>query len=248
MVNNTEIQQLFDDAVNRGLAPGFQYAIFNQTQLLVNGTSGLAKIASETDPHGVPMQPETILWVASAGKILVSLATLIVLERGLAHNGMTLDDLDNHEKLVEILPEFRHGSGSLVTKTVTGFEEQLDPNGKKVPILHDTKGKITLRDLMTHTSGFPYFVGTLPIPYRHSDVDAIFPQWNDELMLEFVCRRRPTFEMVFRYSDSPRELTSMFRAMEASQSEEIPCSLVLSLTSRCFRSVFSVIWAETCTN
>jgi CubicO group peptidase (beta-lactamase class C family) len=175
MVNNTEIQQLFDDAVNRGLAPGFQYAVFSQKQVLAAGTSGLAKMASETDPYGVPMQPETILWIASAGKILVSLVTLIVLERGLAHNGMTLDDLDNHEKLVQILPEFRQGSGSLVTKIVTGFKQELGPDGKKVPILHDSNGKITLRDLMTHTSGFPYFVSSLPIPCHHSDVDPTAP-------------------------------------------------------------------------
>lgn len=102
------------------------------------------------------MTLENTHWIASAGKPTVSLLALIILERGLVPNGMNLNDLDNHEKLIEILPEFRHGSGSLVTKIIEGFEPHLNAEGKKVPILRDVKKKVTLRMLLTHTAGLSY--------------------------------------------------------------------------------------------
>ncbi|KAF9519460.1 hypothetical protein BS47DRAFT_1336893 [Hydnum rufescens UP504] len=92
---------------------------------------------------------------------------LHILEKGLCPNGMTLADLDNHEKLVQVLPEFKHGSTSLVSKIIVGFKKELGADGKKVPILRDYEGKVTLRMLLTHTSGLAYYYeptdGTPPL-------------------------------------------------------------------------------------
>ena len=151
------IQDLFDSAVARDIAPGFQFTVFDKNHLLVNGVSGHAKVSGESS-EPVPMRANHCHWIASASKIVVSIVALKILERGLGKNGMTLDDLDNHDKLVEILPEFKRGSGHLVTKIIEGFEPTLGADGRKIPVLHDVKRGITLRMLMTHTAGLTYDV------------------------------------------------------------------------------------------
>jgi methyl acetate hydrolase len=149
-------QSFIDDAVANGVAHGFQCVVFDRDSLLFNGVSGLASGPSEHAPKGKPFKPETLVWTASCTKLAVSLIVLHILERGLAKSGFSLKDLDNHEALVEVLPEFKHGSGSLVTKIIEGFEDELGSDGKKVMKLRDAKGKVTLRMLLTHTAGLAY--------------------------------------------------------------------------------------------
>lgn len=151
------IQDLFDSAVGHGAAPGFQFTVFDKDQILVNGVSGHAAISSESS-ESIHMRADHVHCIASAGKIATSVVALIILERGLAENGMTLNELDSHDKLVEILPEFKHGSGHPVTKIIEGFEPGLDAAGRKIPVLRDVRGKVTLRMLMTHTAGLSYVV------------------------------------------------------------------------------------------
>ncbi|KAF9506383.1 hypothetical protein BS47DRAFT_434660 [Hydnum rufescens UP504] len=146
------VQTFFDDAVAQGLAPGFQFAVFDKDSLIASGVSGVVDAVS-----GIPFQNDHILWLASCSKISISIMVLHILEKGLCSNGMTLADLDDHEKLVQLLPEFKHGSNSLVSKIIVGYEKELAPDGKRVPILHDYKGKVTLRMLLTHTSGLAYY-------------------------------------------------------------------------------------------
>lgn len=157
-LETAKIEQLFRKAVQDDVAPGFQYAVFNKDKLLLSDAVGLDKIPSEADPTGVPLLPQTPLFFVSCGKIMHSIATLIVLERGLAHNGMTLDDLDNHDKLVEILPEFGQNSKSMAGKIIVGFEPHLGSDGMKIPILRDPKNKVTLRHIFTHTLSHPWHV------------------------------------------------------------------------------------------
>lgn len=153
-----QIHNLFAVAIAKKFLPGVQVVVFNKDTFLVNEALGFSTLPSDDHPEGVLMTPGNTHWIASAGKLTVSLLALIILERGLVPNGMTLNDLDHHEKLIEILPEFKHGSGSLVTKIIEGFEPHLDPEGKKVPILRDAKNKVTLRMLLTHTAGLSYAV------------------------------------------------------------------------------------------
>jgi CubicO group peptidase (beta-lactamase class C family) len=153
-----KFQDLFDRAVANDVFPGAQFVVFDEENILINGVSGHAMLPSENDPHGSLMQKDTPHCIASCTKISVSLLCLMMLERGLGNSGMRLDDLDDYEKLIKVLPEFKLGSGNWVTKIIEGFEPELGADGKKVPILRDAKTEVTLRMLLTHTTGLAYMV------------------------------------------------------------------------------------------
>lgn len=76
------------------------------------------------------------MWIASCTKLMTAISVLQCVEKGLLH----LDD-----DISTILPEFKD------PEILLGFEEV---TGK--PILERTKGKITLRMLLTHQSGMGY--------------------------------------------------------------------------------------------
>ncbi|KIJ53966.1 hypothetical protein M422DRAFT_241228 [Sphaerobolus stellatus SS14] len=129
-------QTLIDEAVAKGIAPGFQAVVFNKDEILFNGVW-----IRRRSIQGQSKRP------------VVHLVALQAIERGLIP-GFTLEDLDNHEKLAEILPELKQGSGTVVTKIFEGWEDHPGPDGKRAMKLRDAKNKITLRMLLTHTSGF----------------------------------------------------------------------------------------------
>jgi methyl acetate hydrolase len=81
------------------------------------------------------MDPDTVFWIASMTKALVSVAALQLVEQG----KLTLDG-----DLGELLPDLK------------GLEvlEGMDADGK--PRLRPAQGAVTLRQLLTHTSGFAY--------------------------------------------------------------------------------------------
>ncbi|KAF8316589.1 hypothetical protein DL93DRAFT_2154645 [Clavulina sp. PMI_390] len=154
----TAIQKLFDDATANSIAPGYQFVVFDRENTLVNGVSGYCDLPASAGAGGSPqdgakMRPDHIHWIMSIGKLALSIVCLMALERGLTSNKMTIADLDNHEKLVEILPEFKLGSGSWVTKVIEGWDEGHDEQGRKIPKLREAKTPVTLRMLFTHTSG-----------------------------------------------------------------------------------------------
>lgn len=153
----TMLQTLLDDAVGDGVAPGLQCVVFNRDKIIFNGVSGYASLPSEENPAGEKMSKSTILWLASCTKLVVSLIALHVLDKGLIE-GVSLADLDNPNALARIVPEFAPESGSLLTKILEGFEDKLGPDGKKVMKLRDAKNRVTLRHLLTHSSGMGYSV------------------------------------------------------------------------------------------
>ncbi|KAL2864843.1 serine hydrolase domain-containing protein [Aspergillus lucknowensis] len=85
-----------------------------------------------TNSSGPAVTEDSIFWVASMTKIVTAVAVMIVVERGL----ITLDD-----DVGRVVPELAD------PEVLTGFDD-----GK--PILRRAEKKITLRNLLTHTSGF----------------------------------------------------------------------------------------------
>ncbi|ESZ96247.1 glycosyltransferase family 15 protein [Sclerotinia borealis F-4128] len=87
------------------------------------------------DPSN-PMNLKSVMWFASCTKLLTTIAAMQCVERGL----LSLDG-----DICEVLPEFKG------VQILTGFDEE---NGK--PILIDNHKTITLRHLLTHSSGLAY--------------------------------------------------------------------------------------------
>lgn len=152
----SSLQALIDKAVAEDAAPGLQCAVFDEGNVFFHGVSGLSSTATETPPNGKPLEKNTTLTLASCSKLPLSIITLRVLEGRKTTMGFGLEHLDDHEKLVQVLPEIVHGSGSLLTQIIEGFEDKLGPDNRKIMKLRPTKEKITLRMLLTHTSGMGY--------------------------------------------------------------------------------------------
>lgn len=79
-----------------------------------------------------PTTLDTVFWIASCTKMLVGIAIMQLVERG----ELSLDD---HEQLYKLCPELKE------VKVLEGSDK-----------LVERKGEITLRKLLTHTSGFAY--------------------------------------------------------------------------------------------
>jgi CubicO group peptidase (beta-lactamase class C family) len=110
--------------------PGVVAMAANETSVVYQGAFGPRNIATAT-----PMSTDTIFRIASMVKLLTSVAALQLVEQG----RLTLDD-----PAANIDPTL---AASLV---LTGFD------AKGVPQLRPVQKPITLRHLLSHTSGFSY--------------------------------------------------------------------------------------------
>jgi CubicO group peptidase (beta-lactamase class C family) len=88
------------------------------------------------EPDAQPLKQDAIMWIASCTKLLASICALQCVERG----QITLD-----EPVSTYLPELK--APEIVRKDATA------PNGFT---LTPAKNAVTLRQLLTHTSGVPY--------------------------------------------------------------------------------------------
>lgn len=86
-----------------------------------------------------PMKLDATMWLASCTKLPTTIAALQCVERGL---------LNLNDDVTDILPELKG------LKILSGFEE--DGNGNDTPVLVDNLKAITLRHLLTHSSGLSY--------------------------------------------------------------------------------------------
>ncbi|KAF5357675.1 hypothetical protein D9758_007429 [Tetrapyrgos nigripes] len=104
----------------------------------------------------------TTVWGASITKLVTTVAAMQLVEKGLV-------DLD--EDITRVLPEWKD------PKILKGFEE-----GTGKPVLVDSKKKMTLKHLLTHSSGMPYGVSH-PWLEQYRNYMKIVPKGNS--LVEF---------------------------------------------------------------
>lgn len=123
------IQTLLDEAVVDGAAPGLTAAV-----TAPDGTwTFAAGVQVAADPR--PMTPDSVFWIASCTKAITSLAALQLVERGL----LSLD-----APITDRVPMLS------APRVLDGFEAD------GAARLRSPRRAITLRDLLTHTSGLAY--------------------------------------------------------------------------------------------
>ncbi|GAA6000657.1 hypothetical protein JCM10207_004596 [Rhodosporidiobolus poonsookiae] len=136
---SASLKTLLDDAIADGAAAGLVACAFTRDGTFASAASGVSAVESKA-----PMTLDTTVWLASASKPVVSLAALSIIEK----EGF---DLDSHEELVKVIPEL--GKDWPETKLWTLFDGK-DDNGEWK--FKQARKGITLRHLLTHTSGLAY--------------------------------------------------------------------------------------------
>src|SRR6266403_1275669 len=129
-VHSDEIDRALQARVGAGEIPGVVAMAANEQSVVYEGAFGVRNMAAIT-----AMSSDTIFRIASMVKLLTSVAALQLVERG----KLRLDEPAAH-----IDPTL--GSAQVLA----GFD------AKGVPELHPPHQPITLRNLLTHTSGFSY--------------------------------------------------------------------------------------------
>lgn len=146
MSEHEAIDRLLRQAVEAGSVAGVVAAAASAEDILYLGAAGRRAI---TEPD--PMTTDTVFWIASMTKAIVSAAAMQMVEQG----KVSLD-----QPLGAILP-------ALADPHVL---EGWDDDGK--PRLRPARGAITLRHLLTHTAGFSYEIWNSDIG-RYQEFAAI---------------------------------------------------------------------------
>ena len=118
-------------ATDRGDVPGVAVAVVNRDGLLYNAAAGMSRTATHT-----PMAKDTIFNMASMTKPITSVAIMILVDQG----KLKLDD-----EVAKYLPKWKD------PVVITKFHEA-DASYETRP----AKRPITIRHLLTHTSGLGY--------------------------------------------------------------------------------------------
>nr|XP_036579994.1 beta-lactamase [Colletotrichum truncatum]KAF6787750.1 beta-lactamase [Colletotrichum truncatum] len=148
------VEKEFELAVNSGEIPGVVLMAKDKSGIKVNYTrcygakTARAEIAPSSRP---PLKADTPMRLASASKIITTVMALQCVERGV---------LRMDEDVSTILPEI----GKM--KVLDGFDDESQPK------LRSMKGAVTLRHLLTHTSGISYVVED-PNLMRYRDLGFI---------------------------------------------------------------------------
>lgn len=136
--STANIDSLLREATERGSVPGVVAAAATDDGILYEGAHGERELGT-----GQPMTPDTVMWFASMTKAVTGTAAMQLVERG----ALSLD-----APASEVLPYLGE------VKVLEGFDDDGEP------VLREPRGTITLRNLLTHTSGFVYDI------------------WNEELL------------------------------------------------------------------
>lgn len=94
-----QVQQVLDGLVESGTEDGLQAAVYRRGELVVDAVAGTAEPGADR-----PVTPDTLFYIASAGKGITATVVHVLVERGV---------LDYDTRLVELWPEFgAHGKES----------------------------------------------------------------------------------------------------------------------------------------
>jgi len=118
------------DAATRADVPGVVAMAATAEGVIYQGASGLRDIAT-----GAPMTPDSVFWLASMTKAVTSVAAMQLVEQG----RLALD-----APIADVLPMLG------TPQVLDGF----DAGG--MPMLRPARAVVTLRRLLTHTSGYGY--------------------------------------------------------------------------------------------
>jgi CubicO group peptidase (beta-lactamase class C family) len=130
MMPTIDIDNLLRDAAKAGEVPGVVAMAATTDEVIYAGAFGRRWL-----PDGPPMTLDTVFWIASMTKAMTSTAAMLLVEQG----RLGLD-----APIGNVLPELA------APRVLEGF----GADGK--PKLRAAKRPITLRHLLTHTSGFAY--------------------------------------------------------------------------------------------
>jgi CubicO group peptidase (beta-lactamase class C family) len=125
-----DLQRILDSAVRAGQAPGLSAAVITPDGRRLTACSGVRGVDNPS-----PMTTDTLFAIASCTKAITSVAALQLVDRGLA-------DLDT--------PVGRWLPALAAPRVLTGF----DAGG--APLTRPAARPVTLRGLLTHTTGLAY--------------------------------------------------------------------------------------------
>lgn len=124
------IDRILSEAVASGEVPGVVAAVGDHDGTIYEGAFGLRGLGRPD-----PMTPDTVAWIASMTKAVTTVALLQLVERGVV-------DLD--------APAGRYCPDIGKVQVLSDF----DAAGQ--PVLRAPSRPVTVRDLLTHTSGYAY--------------------------------------------------------------------------------------------
>lgn len=146
MINKETIATPLRRAAESGQVPGVVAAAATADGVIFEGAFGSRDLAT-----GAPMTTDTVVWIASMTKAVTGACAMQQVEQG----RLTLDG-----DIAAVLPDLRR------VQVLEGF----DANGK--PRLRAPKRPITLRHLLTHTSGFSYDMWNAQITRYMAETDT----------------------------------------------------------------------------
>ncbi|EGE85725.1 hypothetical protein RJZ56_000207 [Blastomyces dermatitidis] len=167
---STEINKIFEEYASKSTTTPFPAVTFRAVdqagKVLYSSSHGNTKV----DGSGEAVTEDTPFYTASMTKVFTAVAVMVAVERGL----ITLDD-----DVGKVVPELAE------LEILEGFEE----DGK--PIVRKASKKLTLRRLLTHSSGFAYHLTRENLQkwnaYQRRDttkMDGSYEQYRQPLLFE----------------------------------------------------------------
>jgi CubicO group peptidase (beta-lactamase class C family) len=151
----TGFSERLDAAIASGVVPGAVGLLVDRDGVTFEAAAGRRSLAADA-----PMSADTVFWMASMTKAITSVAALQLVEAG----KLSLDGDLSH-----LLPEFA------ALQVLEGFDEA------GAPRLRPARSAPTLRQLLTHTSGYGYgflsddLARTATAVNTHTRADYILP-------------------------------------------------------------------------